>query len=286
MKMAMVILAGLLALLVVALALPLPEPPLVGLRGSFALKDVNVVDVTSGELMSDVTILVEGGVIVALLPAAEYRPGRKDITVPGEGRYVIPSFWDMHTHSLKVSPQIHHPLFISNGVTAVRDLSGCLDRDDSFWACPDDRRRWNAEAAAGTRVSPRYVLQSSFQTNGGNEVPGDFPDFFRLDDAAAARALVEFYAGENLDFIKPYTELSLQQYDYLVHFASLMDMDIAGHKPLSVSLHHALASRQSSIEHGRLFLFECYADMEDFRALEDPIAGYDANLMRRMLEYR
>ena len=286
MKVATAILVGFLALLVVGLALPLPEPPLVGVRGSFALTEVSVVDVKSGELASDVTILVDGGVVVALMPAAEYRPNQKYITVPGEGRYVIPSLWDMHTHSLKVSPQIHHALFISNGVTAVRDLSGCLDRDDSFWACPGDRRRWNAEAAAGTRVSPRYILQSSYQTNGGNEVPGNFPDFFRLDDAAAARALVEFYAGQNVDFVKPYTELSLQQYDNLVHFASLMDMDIAGHKPLSVSLNHALESGQRSIEHGRLFLFECYADIEEFRALDDPIAQYDANFMRRLLDYQ
>jgi hypothetical protein len=65
-----------------------------------------------------------------------------------------------------------------------------------------------------------------------------------------------------------------------------MDMDIAGHKPLSVSLNHALASGQRSIEHGRLFLFECYTDIEEFRALDDPIARYDANFMRRLLDYQ
>ena len=56
----------------------------------------------------------------------------------------------MHTHSLKLSPQLHHPLFIANGVTAVRDMSGCMSDNDDYWACIDDRRQWNDEALAGT----------------------------------------------------------------------------------------------------------------------------------------
>jgi hypothetical protein len=274
------------AVLAAAIVIPLQSPPLVGVRGNFALTDVNLVDLTTGEIDSGTTILIDEGVVVEVLPNGRTFSSEKYMELQAAGKYVIPSLWDMHTHSLKVSPQLHHPLFISKGVTGVRDMSGCLDRDDSFWACPEDRRRWAAEAEAGERVSPRYILQSSYQTNGGNEVPSDSPDFFRLQDEKAAEQLTSFYAGGDVDFVKPYTELSLQQYDWLVRSSALNKLDIAGHKPLSVSLAHALASGQKSIEHGRLFLFECYAGIEEFRALDDPIAHYDAQFMRSLLQYQ
>ena len=264
--------------------IPLKSPPLVGTKGSYAIHNVNVIDVKQGEIETHMTILVDDGLIIDVMPAEEYRSREGFTEIPAEGKYVIPALWDMHTHSLKVSPQIHHPLFISKGITGVRDMSGCLNQPDNFWACPEDRQRWTQQALAGTRVSPRYILQSSYQTNGGNEVPPGFSEFFRLDNKEAARELVEYYAEQNVDFIKPYTELSLEQYDNLVHFAALNKLDIAGHKPLSVSLSHALQSKQKSIEHGRLFLFECYQGIEDFRRLDDPIAHYDAQLMRQILQ--
>jgi hypothetical protein len=277
-------LAGLILILVVIVMIPMKSPPLVGIEGSYALSKVNLIDVSNGNVAIDMTVLVDRGLIVDVMPSEEYHPEKKFTKIAASGKYLIPALWDMHTHSLKVSPQIHHPLFISKGITGVRDMSGCLNRDDNFWACPEDRRRWTQEALAGSRVSPRYILQSSYQTNGGNEVPSVFPSFFRLNGKEAARELVGFYVKQKVDFIKPYTELDLEQYDNLVHFAALNKLDIAGHKPLSVSLAHALQSGQKSIEHGRLFLFECYEGIEDFRQLEDPIANYDAQFMRRLLQ--
>ena len=263
---------------------PLDSPPPVGVEGSYAIRNVNVIDVRNGDIENNMTIVIDDGLIIDVLPSGEYRATGKFTEIPAQGKFVIPALWDMHTHSLKVSPQIHHPLFISKGITGVRDMSGCLDQPDSFWACPEDRQRWTQQALAGTRVSPRYILQSSYQTNGGNEVPPGFSEFFRLNSEAAAQELVRYYIGQNVDFIKPYTELSLEQYDNLVHFASLNKLDIAGHKPLSVSLAHALRSRQKSIEHGRLFLFECYEGIEEFRRLDNPIAHYDAQFKRQLLQ--
>ena len=264
--------------------LPLKSPPLLGVEGSYAIRNVNVIDPGSGEIENNMTILVDDGLIIDVLPGEEYRAAEEFTEIPSGGKYAIPALWDMHTHALKVSPQIHHPLFISKGITGARDMSGCMDQPDSFWACPQDRRRWNQQALAGTRVSPRYILQSSYQTNGGNEVPPGFSEFFRLNNKEAARELLEYYAKQNVDFVKPYSELSLAQYDNIVHFAALNKLDIAGHKPLAVSLSHAILSGQKSIEHGRLFLFECYEGIEDFRQLDDPIAHYDAQFMRRILQ--
>ena len=265
---------------------PLESPPLVGRGGSYAVNNVNVVDVSSGEITRDMTILVDAGLIIDVIASEDHRASSGFRDIAARGKFVIPGLWDMHTHSLKLSPQIHHSLFISKGVTGVRDMSGCLDRDDSYWACPEDRRVWTQQSLAGARISPRYVAQSSYQTNGGNEVPGGSPGFFSLSDEESAQKLVDYYLSQGVDFIKPYTQLSLQQYDNLVRYVTPSKLELAGHKPLSVSLEHAIESGQKSIEHGRLFLFECYEDIEEFRQLDDPIAHYNAQFMRQLIQHQ
>jgi amidohydrolase family protein len=264
--------------------LPLQSAPLVGKQGNYFLSDVKVIDTISGGVSAGMTVVVERGRISAVLPDEQYQPHPGITEIPAKGKYVLPGLWDMHTHSLKLSPQLHHPLFIRYGVTSIRDMSGCLTESDSYWACPADRRLWERQAINGERVSPRYPLQSSYQTNGGNEVPNGYPDYFRVASAADARELVDFYVFSGIDFIKIYSELSAVQYDLIAENAASVGLAIAGHKPFSISLLHALETGMESIEHGRLFMFECFAGIEQFRLLEDPASHYDAQFMREMLE--
>lgn len=280
-------LAGITALLVLLLCAfvlwPLSEPPLVGQEGKWALESVNVVDVRSGEILADRTLWIDAGLIVDISAAGESTERTGFTTISGDGKYVIPGLWDMHTHSYKSSPQIHHPLYLAAGVTAARDMSGCMTNKESFWACPAERRRWTQEALNGSRVSPRYILQSSFQTNGGSEVPEGHPGFFQLQSDADAEALVAHYAESGVDFIKVYSELSREQFARVAKAAAAYGMQIAGHKPIKNTLGEAVAAGQRSIEHGRLFLFECFDGIESFRQHERPVRHYNAQLMSRML---
>lgn len=228
-------------------------------------------------------MLVDDGYIVDVHPSSQLAPPAEYTHITARGGYLIPGLWDMHGHSYKTSPQLHHPLYLAHGVTAVRDMSGCMDRPDSYWACIDDRVAWTAEAIAGARVSPRYVLQSSYQTNGGNEVPANFPAFFSLASEADAQALVAHYRHIGADFIKTYSELSPVQYASLVSAAAAGGLHLAGHKPLRVPLQTVLAAGQRSLEHGRLFLFECYREIAAFRALENPVAVYNGDFMAQLL---
>jgi hypothetical protein len=269
--------------LVAALMLPLPSAPLVGVENDFALEHVNIISMLDGSVLNDMTVLVKKGRIINILTRDQYFAHDQYISLPADGKYLIPGLWDMHTHGLKLSPQLHHPLFIRFGVTSVRDMSGCLSETDSYWACPEDRTLWQKQAIDGVGVSPRYPLQSSYQTNGGNEVPKGFPGFFNLATQNDANDLVEFYESRGVDFIKVYTELTLSQYDSLVRASTDKKMNISGHKPLAVPLLHALEAGMASIEHGRLFMFECFDGIESFRRLENPVLYYNSDLIRDML---
>ena len=90
---------------------------------------------------------LRGGRIAAVEASGSVEAQSGLQVIDGRGRFLIPGLWDMHTHSTTLSAQYQHPLFIANGVTGVRDLWGCMSEPDPFFACIDDRRRWNAALA-------------------------------------------------------------------------------------------------------------------------------------------
>lgn len=265
------------------LAWPLPTTSQRGLTGDVLLRDVTVVDVESGSLRRRQNLIIRNGEIVWMGP--DEVPLQDSLfVVEGAGRYLIPGLWDMHTHTTQHAAQYQHPLFIANGVTGVRDLWGCMSEPDSFFACAQDRRRWNQALDARRGLSPRYVGQSSYQINGGNEVPDGFPEFFKARTPAEARQLADYYAGVDVDILKPYTELSPQAYLALAQRADELGLSLQGHRPIRVPLETALSVGQRSIEHGRLFLLECFTGADGFRGLPNPLAAYSTELMWRLVD--
>ncbi len=252
------LLLGLFLLSAAALILlPLPDPPgPVYSHSHIVLDQVHIVDTRSGEIQRDRAIWIKQGRIEQITAAGVSVPADYHY-VNGRGRYVVPGLWDNHSHSLKLSPQLHHPLYLAHGVTYLRDMSGCMTADDSMAACAADRRRWSQQARSDQRSSPLYLQQSSFALNGGAEVPADFPAFLRLQSAADATRLVRHYQTHGVDTLKTYELLSPEQYQWLSAAAASAGMQLAGHQPWRLTLADLIQARQRSIEHGRLFLFEC-----------------------------
>lgn len=247
---------------------PLPEAPGPASTAPLLLDNVHIVDVETGQIIQHQAVWIDQGRISKITASDavvrdQSTAVRTELMADGRlkvhaaGRFLMPGLSDMHTHSLQLSPVLHHPLWIAAGVTAVRDLSGCMQQPDSFQACTADRKRWQQELQAGKRTSPNYWLHSSYQLNGGAEVPASYPAFFKLHSAADARALVAHYKAQGTDFIKVYEKLSLQQYQWLVAAAKEADMALAGHQPWLVPFSQMLDAGQRSVEHGRLFIFEC-----------------------------
>lgn len=263
---------------------PLPKAPLVGIAGDFLVRGVDVVDVEQGVIRHRQDVVLRDGRIAAVAPTGSMREAGALMTIDGTGKYLMPGLWDMHTHAVKISPQYTHPLSVANGVTGVRDMSGCMSEPDSFFACISDREAWNRALERGESLSPRYVLQSSFMINGGDEVPEGYPAFFKARNAAEARQLVAFYRQAGADFLKTYSELTPDAYQTLVAAARAEGLGLAGHRPLRIALQDMLAAGQRSVEHPRLFYEECFAGAADFRALPDPAAAYDTALRWRMID--
>jgi len=206
------------------------------------------------------------------------------VVVDGTGKFLIPGLWDMHVHSLKISPQYTHPLSIANGVTGVREMWGCPSLPDSFVACSEDIERWRAGLQDHSHLAPRYIMRSSFAINGEDGVPSAAPAFFKARNADEARSLVAHHASEGVDLLKTYTNVSVEAYEALAAEASKHGLLMAGHIPVRVPLRTLLAAGQHSVEHPRIFLFECFRGAAEFRALPDPVAAYTTDMRARFID--
>jgi hypothetical protein len=281
-------LAGLAVALVVVLATlltwPLPETPSPGISGDFLVRNVAVVDVVNDRIVPGRDVVVRNGRIEAVGASTPDGAPRGLVVVDGTGKFLIPGLWDMHVHSLKISPQFTHPLSIANGITGVREMWGCPALPDSFLACGEDLERWRARLRDRTHLAPRYILRSSYAVNGEEGVPTAAPAFFKARNADEARALVAHQAAAGVDLIKTYTNVSLAAYEALAAEASQRGLLVAGHLPVRVPLETVLAAGQHSLEHPRIFLFECFRGAAEFRALPDPMRAYTTQMRARFID--
>lgn len=282
------VLAGLTGALVVAavavLNLPLAEMPRPSVTGDFLVRNVTIVDVVDGRVVPGRDVVVRDGRIASIGPSPEGSANHGLVVVDGAGKFLVPGLWDMHVHSLKISPQYTHPLSIANGVTGVREMWGCPALPDSFVACGDDIERWRAGLRDRSHLAPRYIMRSSFAINGDQGVPAAAPEFFRARNADAARALVAHHAADGVDLLKTYTDVSVAAYQALAAEAAMRGLRVAGHLPVRVPLETVLAAGQHSVEHPRIFLLECFRGAADFRALPDSMAAYTTGMRARFID--
>ena len=88
-----------------------------------SIRHATIVNVTSGAQLPDQTVRIKGSRIISVEKSQE-----ADDALPGSvdahGAFLIPGLWDMHIH---VHDTNELPLYVANGVTGVRIMSGERD---------------------------------------------------------------------------------------------------------------------------------------------------------------
>lgn len=244
------------------------------------ITDVSVINVETGEVMPHQNILLSGDEIIAV---------GSDVTADGafvvkaQNQFAIPGLFDMHAHSFKMAPSLTHPLFVASGVTAIRDMGGCLGPDDAWTACAADKRIWNDAVGSGHMVGPRYDQITSLAINGGKAIPDGFDRALGAPTPEGARLRVAHDRERGVDFLKTYTDLPRDSFLALAAAAEQADMYLAGHLPLEVSGLEAVGAGQRSFEHALLFVFECYPGFDALRGDADFFAHYTNELRLKMI---
>ena len=197
-----------------------------------AIENVTVLPMASEAAIPGQRVLVKGGAIVALGPAAELSCDAECTRVDGTGKFLIPGLADMHVH---VWAEGELPLYVANGVTLVRNM----------WGEPVTlamRRR----VEEGSVLGPRIVTA-------GRLVDGDPPIWGEASAVATtperARALMDEQKAAGFDFFKVYSRLTPDVFDAIAAHAREISFPFAGHVPSGVPLEHALDSGMATMEH-------------------------------------
>ena len=69
-------------------------------QSAVAFTNVAVVDVETGALRLDQTVVIEGSRISAAGDAQRIHPSRGVRIIDGQGKFLMPGLWDMHVHAM------------------------------------------------------------------------------------------------------------------------------------------------------------------------------------------
>lgn len=215
---------------------------------TLAVLHVTIVDVESGELRPDHTVLISADRIEAIGPSARVRVPALTTAVDARGKYLIPGLWDMHAHTggEPITRELYFPRWVAHGVTGIRDMAGdCHDPCSAGETHAEHVRQWRLAISDGTLVGPRIVAS-------GPLVDGPQPlhdGSLVVSSEVEARRAVQHTEQRGADFIKVYSLLPREAYFALADEAKRRGIRFAGHVPISVTVDEAARAGQASMEH-------------------------------------
>jgi imidazolonepropionase-like amidohydrolase len=198
-----------------------------------AFVDVTVVPMDRDRTIEHQTVIVRGDRISAMGPTASTQVPAGATRIDARGKFLMPGLAEMHAHVVGGNNPNHETLnrdilflYVANGITSIRAMLGAPNQ------LPLRERLRRGEILGPTM----YVSAPSLN---GNSAPN--PD--------TAAKLVRAHKAAGYDFLKIHPGLSRETYDAIVRTAREVDITWAGHVPAAVGLRHAIASRQSTVDH-------------------------------------
>ncbi|MFC6223468.1 amidohydrolase family protein [Hymenobacter artigasi] len=216
------------------------------------LVHANVVDVATGTIRPDMTVVITGKRIARVSPSARVNPQVGKV-VDATGQYLIPGLWDMHTHiyfdgTAAAGTNLILPLLLANGITGIRDMGSELD----------SILKARADVAAHRLLGPRLVVSGPMLD--GPKSP--YKASIAIATPEDGRQAVDRLKARGVDFIKVQSLVPREAYFAIAAEARKVGLALDGHVPDAVRATEALTAGQRSFEH-LIGIFEASSTAED-----------------------
>ena len=234
-----ILLLGLVLLVACTTNLKLPK-----VDADLFIQQVNIVDVVKGEIIPNQSVAIQDDKIIGIYKET-IQPSSGAKIINGNGQYLIPGLWDMHTHYYW-NHTFSSPLLIANGVTGIREM----------WGEMDSIKMIRQQTANGNMVAPDIYAA-------GNIIDGTppiWPGSAGVKNVKEAEKEVENQIASGVDFLKVYSLLKKDTYHAIANKSKATNIPFAGHIPDDVTVWEAIAANQQSIEHMYGILRACSAD--------------------------
>ena len=216
------------------------------------LVHANVVDVATGQIQSDRTVVIVGKRITRVSPSSRATP-KTGRVVDATGQYLIPGLWDMHTHvyfdgTANAGTDLILPLLLANGVTGIRDMGSELE------AVLHAR----AAVAAHQLPGPRMVVCGPMLD--GPKSP--YKASIAITTAEDGRQAVDKLKAAGVDFIKVQSGVPRAAYFAIAAEAKAVGLPLEGHVPDAIRATEAVTAGQRTFEH-LIGIFEASSAAEE-----------------------
>ena len=217
------------------------------------LTNVTVVDVRTGTLQPEQTVILERNHIASVGPSKSAKYPRNAASVNCRGLFLIPGLWDMHVHLVfgdwfPDAQDISLPLFVANGVTGVRDMGSELDIVQG----------WRNEIEAGRLIGPR-IYASGPMLDGPKP---RFPSSVAIATPEDAHRAVADLKRRGADFIKLQSLIPREAVFAIAEEAKKQEIPFEGHVPDTVRASEMSEAGMKSFEH-LIGIFEGSSPAED-----------------------
>ena len=216
-----------------------------------------VINPGTSSVQANRTVVLTGHHITSVSATEEFQSPKNAQVIDATDQYLLPGLWDMHVHSafgdwFPGGRDIILPLFITNGVTGVRDMGG----DTPILL------EWRKETADGRIIGPRMVISGPMLDGYLPDGKLRFPSSVAITTPASAVAAVDLLKTQGVDFIKVQSVISHDAYLAAAAEAHKRGLPIVGHVPDKVRLEEVIEAGQKSIEH-LMGIFEGCSTEED-----------------------
>jgi len=223
----------------------LPRPATTGQAGTLVISDVSVLTMVPGQaLLTHQNVVIAGGVIQRIGPAASTPAPAGAQAIDGRGKFLMPGLADMHMH---LSTSEEFPMFIGNGVLTVRDLNGS-----------PETLAWRDSTARGLLTGPRLFVSGPMLAD---SVP--WKNKVTPRNAAEAIAEVQRQKAAGYDQIKIYDGITAEVARAAIATARQLGMRSSGHIPLSLGFDSILTSGMDGFEHLDKIIFQAFGHTFD-----------------------
>jgi imidazolonepropionase-like amidohydrolase len=190
-----------------------------------------VVDVVRGRSIPGGVVLLQGGKVLKVGPAASVAIPKGTRVIRAEGKTVLPGLWDMHAHFQQAE---WGPAYLAAGVTTVRDCGNEFDYINAVKRTID----------SGQGVGPR-ILKAGI-------IDGDSPmalGIVRANTPAEAAQVVQMYKANGYAQIKLYSSLRLDIVRAICAEAHRTGLSVTGHIPEDMNLFQGVAAGMDQVNH-------------------------------------
>lgn len=215
-----------------------------------AFTNVTVLPMDGDRRLTDHTIVVHNGRIIAMGPAGRTAVPTGATRIDGRGKFLMPGLAEMHAHVPPGSPSEQQLaeimfLYVANGITTIRGMLGAPYQIDL-----------KRKLESGEMLGPRFFPAAP--SLNGNSAPS--PE--------AALRLVREAKATGYDLVKIHPGLSRETWDVAVAEMRAQGLTFGGHVPFDVGIVHAMRSGMSTIDHVDGYL-EAAVDSAVYRRATD-----------------